>query len=206
MSKNAERAAETRQRIIHAVLRIIGQDGVSGLTNRRIAKEAGVSLGSVTYHFATQHDLLCESLLHFVAEETRWFTELAERYRADQIGPDQAATAIREVSAGATLEAEEIAPYELYLQAGRDPRLRAAAEESFTAYDRLATTILTALGIRDAERYAPATVALIMGRSLRHLATGQAAVDLADMLLVLSRGTRQPPADASRLKDHPIVG
>jgi len=45
----------------------IGQDGVAAVTNRRIAKEAGVSLGSVTYHFETQHELLRESLLHFTS-------------------------------------------------------------------------------------------------------------------------------------------
>src|SRR3954469_19293003 len=66
---NAALSASTRQRIITAVLRIIGEGGVAAVTNRRIAREAGVSLGSVTYHFETQHDLLRESLLHFVREE-----------------------------------------------------------------------------------------------------------------------------------------
>ncbi|MFI6006461.1 TetR/AcrR family transcriptional regulator [Streptomyces sp. NPDC051366] len=42
------KAADTRHRIIDAVLRIIGQDGIAQVANRRIAKEARVSLGSVT--------------------------------------------------------------------------------------------------------------------------------------------------------------
>ena len=60
----------TRERILHAVLRVIGTDGVAGVTNRRVAREAEVSLGSITYHFATQHELLREAMLLFVTAET----------------------------------------------------------------------------------------------------------------------------------------
>src|SRR3954451_24845861 len=86
-----------RQRIILAVLRIIGADGVAAVTNRRIAREAGVSLGSVTYHFATQHDLLRESLRYFVCEETRRFTELAEAYPSDTVSLEQASDLVGQV-------------------------------------------------------------------------------------------------------------
>jgi DNA-binding transcriptional regulator YbjK len=81
----------TRHRIITAVLQIIGEGGLAALTNRRIAKVAGVSLGSVTYHFETQHELLRESLLHFVREEARHFTELADRCQTEGIDVEDAA-------------------------------------------------------------------------------------------------------------------
>jgi AcrR family transcriptional regulator len=96
----AARSAPTRQRIIEAVLHIIGRDGVAAVTNRRIAKEAGVSLGSVTYHFATQHELLRESLLHFVRDETRRFTELADECRSDGIDIAGAAALAGQVAGG----------------------------------------------------------------------------------------------------------
>ncbi|MFE3325811.1 TetR/AcrR family transcriptional regulator [Streptomyces sp. NPDC059176] len=181
-------APSTRQRIIGAVLRIIGQDGIAAVTNRRIAKEAGVSLGSVTYHFTSQHELLRESLLYFVREETRRFTELAEECRADGFDVDGAAVLAGEVAGGMAFDSERIAPFELYIQAGRDERLREAASECFTAYDRLAVQILTALGVRDAERLAATTVALVTGLQLRRLATGSPAEDLTDALLLLARG------------------
>ncbi len=180
--------AQTRQRIISAVLRIIGEDGVAGVTNRRIAREAGVSLGSITYHFATQHDLLRESLLHFVSEETRRFTEIAEQARLDTVDVAQASALVGQVAASKVYDSEHIASFELYIQAGRDPRLRTAAAECFAAYDRLATSILTALGVPDAQRTARAVVSLITGQSLRRLATGQACDDLGPTLLALMRG------------------
>lgn len=185
---NDARSAPTRQRIIRAVLHIIGRDGVAAVTNRRIAKEAGVSLGSVTYHFETQHELLRESLLHFVREETRRFTELADQCQSDGVDIDGAAALAGQVAGGTSFDSEHIAPFELYVEAGRDERLREAAAEAFAAYDRLAAQILTGLGVPDAERLAATTVALVMGLQLRRLATGGPADDLVDALLLLARG------------------
>src|SRR5512139_3980687 len=188
MAKGTEKAAETRQRIIRAVLRIIGEHGVAGLTNRRIAAAADVSLGSITYHFATQHDLLRESLLFFVSEETRRFTTLAEESRHQVPDLAQAGKLVEQVAATTSFDSEQLAPFEIYIQAGRDPRLHAAAAECFASYDRLATAILTALGVPDPQRVARAVVALISGRQLRHLATGDSADDLAEMLLLVIGG------------------
>jgi DNA-binding transcriptional regulator YbjK len=180
--------ATTRHRIISAVLQIIGEDGVAGVTNRRIAKVAGVSLGSITYHFASQHDLLRESLLHFVSEETRRFSEIAERASLRSIDIEEAGALVAEVAADMAVDSAKIATFDLYVQAGRDPRLRAAAAECFAAYDRLATSILKALGVPDAERTAGAVVSLITGQSLRRMATGVSGDDLGQMLLTLTRG------------------
>ncbi|EFL19243.1 TetR/AcrR family transcriptional regulator [Streptomyces sp. C] len=181
------RASETRQSIVDAVLRIIGQDGIAAVTNRRIAKEAGVSLGSVTYHFATQHELLRESLLHFVAEETRHFTELADACTDGHFDLGRAAEVVARVAGGDAFDSRHIAPFELYVQAGRDERLRASAAECFAAYDLLAARVLSRLGVPDPERLAGTAVALVFGWQLRRLATGAPAEDLVDTLLVLTR-------------------
>ncbi|MFE2140664.1 TetR/AcrR family transcriptional regulator [Streptomyces sp. NPDC059456] len=182
-----EKAADTRQSIIDAVLRIIGQDGIAAVSNRRIAREARVSLGSITYHFATQHELLRESLLHFVGEETRRFTEMADACTSEGLDIQGAADAVGLVAGGTEFDSRHIAPFELYIQAGRDERLRAAAAECFAAYDRLATRILHALGLPDAERLASTAVALVFGQQLRRLATGSPAEDLVDTLLFLTQ-------------------
>ncbi|MFE2750639.1 TetR/AcrR family transcriptional regulator [Actinosynnema sp. NPDC059335] len=179
---------ETRQRIIGAVLRIIGDDGVAGVTNRRIAQEAGVSLGSVTYHFATQQDLLRESLRHFVTEETKRFGELATRNNTRCANLDEVVEVVGQVAEATGTDSERIAPYELYLHAGRDPELRAAAAECFAAYDRLAATVLASVGVPDADRLAGAVVGMVMGLKLRALATGDDSDDLLNGLLALAKG------------------
>jgi DNA-binding transcriptional regulator YbjK len=182
------RPAETRQRIIAAVLRIIGDDGVAGVTNRRIAQEAGVSLGSVTYHFATQQDLLRESLRHFVTEETKRFGDLAKESRTECADLEQVADIVGQVAEATGSDSERIAPYELYLHAGRDPELRAAAAECFAAYDKLAETVLASIGVKDADQVASAVVGMVMGLKLRALATGAGTDDLVNGLVMLARG------------------
>lgn len=49
---------ERRQRIIDATARIIGSRGMNAVTFRSVATEAGVPLGSTTYHFVDKDDLL----------------------------------------------------------------------------------------------------------------------------------------------------
>ncbi|GLZ40023.1 TetR/AcrR family transcriptional regulator [Actinokineospora sp. NBRC 105648] len=173
--------SDTRERILRAVLRVIAEEGVAGVTNRRVAREAAVSLGSITYHFATQTDLLRDSLLLFVGEETTRLAALAEAQRGAAVTVEQAAVLVQRVAE--TLPSE-IAPLELYLHAGRDPALRGAAAACFAAYDQLAVEVLTALGVPSPDRLAGPVVALVAGTQLRALATGTAPA-VADALLLL---------------------
>ncbi|SER75876.1 TetR/AcrR family transcriptional regulator [Actinokineospora terrae] len=166
----------TRDRILRATLRVIADKGVAGVTNRRIAREAEVSLGSITYHFATQTDLLRESLLLFVQEET---SRLATFELPATL--EQAAALVQQVVENLP---SDLAPFELYLHAARDPSLRDATSRCFAAYDALTLTILTALGVPSPEHLTGPVVALVAGMQLRHLATGTPP-DIANALLLL---------------------
>lgn len=178
----------TRERILHAVLRVIGTDGVAGVTNRRVAREAEVSLGSITYHFASQHELLREAMLLFVAEETARLSGVAERHLDRPVTLAEAAALVERIALHTRFGHEEIAPLELYLQAGRDPGLRDAAAECFAAYDRIALTVLSGLGVPAPERLAGPVVALVTGLQLRRLATGTAGASIADAVTMVVRG------------------
>jgi AcrR family transcriptional regulator len=177
---------DTRTRILRAVLRVIGAEGIGGVTNRRIAREAGVSLGSITYHFETQDDLLRDSMLLFVREETERLLALA---RSPVVSLEQAAALVEEVAQSITFGREEIAPLELFLHAGRDPALRDAAGACFAAYDQVALTVLSGLGVPSPEKLAGPVVALIAGLQLRRLATGSpGGTGIAEALTMLVRG------------------
>lgn len=54
---------ERPRRIAHAALRVVGERGVEGLTHRAVAAEAGIPLGSTTYHFRTLDDLLAAAIV-----------------------------------------------------------------------------------------------------------------------------------------------
>ncbi|MFF7854917.1 TetR family transcriptional regulator [Streptomyces sp. NPDC007904] len=50
-----------RGRILAATLDLIAEEGVAGVSHRKIATRAKVPLGSMTYHFTGIDDLLCEA-------------------------------------------------------------------------------------------------------------------------------------------------
>ncbi|WP_238598752.1 hypothetical protein [Saccharothrix sp. ALI-22-I] len=96
---------------------------------------------------------------------------------------------VGQVAEATRTDSERIAPYELYLHAGRDPELRAAAAaECFAAYDKLAATVLTSIGVKDADQVASAVVGMVMGLKLRALATGSGTEDLVNGLMMLAEG------------------
>ncbi|MGC0364668.1 DNA-binding transcriptional regulator YbjK [Rhodococcus sp. 27YEA15] len=180
-------SGEVRSRILHAVLHVVGADGIPGVSNRRIAAQAGVSLGSITYHFPTQSDMLRDALSLFVTDETTRLHALADEYRDQGLSVEDAAALTEKVTRDLSFSAERIAPFEMYIAAGRDHELHKVATECFAAYDHLTVTILTALGVPDPELSAPTLVAIITGLQLRRLATGVDDQDVGASILRVLR-------------------
>jgi AcrR family transcriptional regulator len=58
-----ERGTETRERLVATALRLFREDGFQATTMRRIATEAGVSLGNAYYYFGSKDDLVHELYL-----------------------------------------------------------------------------------------------------------------------------------------------
>ena len=58
-----ERGAGTRDRLVETALRLFREDGYQATTMRRIATEAGVSLGNAYYYFGSKDDLVTELYL-----------------------------------------------------------------------------------------------------------------------------------------------
>lgn len=67
-------AAVRRRQLIDAAIASIAQHGISGVTMADVTGRAGMSVGTVSYHFDSKENLLVETLIH-LAEEHRelWF-------------------------------------------------------------------------------------------------------------------------------------
>ena len=182
------RGEERRERILRATLTVIGRAGIGAVTHRSVAEEAGVPLGSLTYWFGTKDDLLREALRRFVADEAERLRGVAAQLDADAGPADIAERYATVLEADAdTTRPEQIAQFELYLEAARNPALRDIARESFRAYEEVAVAALRAAGVEDPERVAPLFVSLADGLGLRRMAAGSAP-PLDAMLLELFRG------------------
>jgi DNA-binding transcriptional regulator YbjK len=181
------RGEARRERILRATLRVIGRDGIGAVTHRSVAAEAGVPLGSLTYWFATKDDLLRESLRLFVDEESERLRRVGDEL-AEGMAPEEIAerfAAVLESGDGP----EQVAQFELYLEAARNPALREAAQQCFAAYEDISRTALRAAGV-EAEGPLPALfVALADGLGLRRMGAGD-AIDVRDAMLSLFGAVR----------------
>lgn len=82
-----------RESILMATLQLIGEQGCDGLSHRKIAKAAGVPLGSTTYYFASREALLLEAFRLYMRQfESRLARSL------DRVQPYEAADPLSAVA------------------------------------------------------------------------------------------------------------
>lgn len=62
-------------RLVEAALHIIGKSGINQVTHRRVAKEAGLSLASTTYYFASKEDLIHTAFYYLHIKSTQSSSE-----------------------------------------------------------------------------------------------------------------------------------
>jgi TetR/AcrR family transcriptional regulator, regulator of biofilm formation and stress response len=161
---------DRRQDILRAALRLIGSRGMHAVTHRDVAREAEVPLGSTTYYFGTKEELLREALRLFVAEEGRRLRAAAQRFDSVRAEPEAVVDAVlAEIGDTLTRPVEQVAQFELYLEATRTPALAEEARACFAAYEEIATAALRSAGAADPEAIAPLFIGLIEGLMFRQL-------------------------------------
>lgn len=182
---------DTRERILRATAELISREGVAAVTNRRVASAADVALGSLTYHFPSQVDLLRESLLLFVDEEVARQETLARELGPRHLDAVELVAEVERVIRESSSRVQLLAELELHLQAARDPALQDASRRCFEAYEKMAAAALKSVGVSDAERHARPVVAMMYGMGVRRLGTGNDdATGIADALLTVIRGAQ----------------
>ena len=181
------RGEERIEQILRATLAVIARDGAGAVTYRSVAAEAELPLGSLTYYFSSKQELLREALRLHVSEDADRLHAVAADLLASGADGQQVIDTFADV-----LEAShgDIAQFELYLEAARDPELGDVAAESLRAYEAVAVLGLRAAGVPEPERTAALLVATIDGLSLhRRAAPGATApmrLTMAQLLRALS--------------------
>ncbi|MCG2622598.1 TetR family transcriptional regulator [Arthrobacter sp. I2-34] len=120
------RSEGTRTALLEAVLKVAAAHGVRGVTHRRVASAAGISLGSTSYHFASLDDMLLEAFRYFAERESGKYSRLFESAESMEDLIEAALAVVRVQHSdvtGATLL------YELYAQGVRDPRYRSIVQQ-----------------------------------------------------------------------------
>lgn len=144
---------DRRVELISAALRVVAAEGVAAATTRAIVAEAGMSLASFHYAFASRDELLAELVAH-VVEHERVVLDVGELLSDDEPCHGHPPTLEAVVHAG--LEryfdllradpAREAAMQELSAYAMRTPGLRHLALEQYRRYEELASEALALAG------------------------------------------------------------
>ncbi|MEU6812945.1 TetR family transcriptional regulator [Streptomyces sp. NPDC046831] len=124
---------QRRERIVAAALDLIADEGVAGVSHRKIAARAGVPLGSMTYHFSGMDELLREAFRHF----TDHIVAVFDAHLAGPADREEARAAVADLihtlSGGSRRDL--VLTQELYTLAARRPSYRELTQE-WTARSR----------------------------------------------------------------------
>jgi TetR/AcrR family transcriptional regulator, regulator of biofilm formation and stress response len=151
--------SDRRQRVIDGAIEAIAVYGVEGLTHRRVAQVAGVSLRSTTYYFATLEDLLEEAMRELAGRDIAALRERFAGRSADEVPEVLAAYIVDSVTRDAPTA---VVISELYVAALRREHLRElAAAWDQTWLDVLEPMIGKAAGVVTAALGGLATRALL---------------------------------------------
>lgn len=180
--------------ILQATLRAIASAGVDGVRYREIAREAGVSLGTVSYNFATRHDLIQGAFELFLEESRAALAAIQARLPSETL--DELAELLTAFARAYRADRPRcMAEFELMVYAARD----AGLAESLTTWDRARqvelAVVLERLGVLRPTAAAQVLIDTIRGFQVSNLGVEKPDLDgLQERIRDLLRVLAQPSA------------
>ncbi|MEV0153819.1 TetR/AcrR family transcriptional regulator [Micromonospora sp. NPDC050686] len=133
---------ERRRELVEAVLRVIRRDGLEQASVRNVAREAGLSMGSLRHYFASQSELMVFAFRTII-------DRIESRLASLEPEPDPRRRAERVLAELLPLDDERRAENEIWLaftsRALVDPTLRDLRDEGYDALRAGCQVILTDL-------------------------------------------------------------
>ena len=129
-SSGTKPAAQSDQRILDAVLAVLARDGVSGVSMRAVAREAGVAVGLANYHFDSKTALITAALERIGQQDGELVASIPGADPADRLR-----NALRQVLDPAFLATDYLGlRLQLWSLAGVDPRFAEINETAQLRY------------------------------------------------------------------------
>lgn len=168
------RGVARRDAILDAVITVVAEFGVDGVTHRRVAETAGLPLASTTYWFASREEMLSAALRGAAEHDIARLREGADAL-AD--APDVAEALLSLMFDGGeeglrSSHSHLLGAYALWLEAARRPALREVATLWEETYVEVAATMLARAGSPDPAGHARVIVCAIDGLILQQLVEG----------------------------------
>jgi DNA-binding transcriptional regulator YbjK len=172
-------ADERARDILEATLRLVAAGGVDAIRYREVAAEAGVPLGTVSYHYDSREALLRAAFTHFLEENTRALRSLRARFAGRRL--EEVPRYFVELARADLADPRRrvVAEYELIVYAARDAEVARALERWERAMIGELAQALEGLGVTGPAAAARTLHEIFRGFQLVHLGRGDA--DLADL-------------------------
>ncbi|HEY0249404.1 MAG TPA: TetR family transcriptional regulator C-terminal domain-containing protein [Gryllotalpicola sp.] len=196
-------AAERREALIAAALRIVARDGVAAATTRAVVAEAGMPLASFHYVFGSHDELMTELIQHAITEEYRSIAPLlGSEVTEATIGELVYQGLVRYLDSVKADPERERGMLELTQYALRDPGTAHLARTQYERYTELVQMALEAAAGRTGWRWrvpvvevARMVVAIADGMTVSWLVRG----DDAESLALARSAARAVEAHAARV-------
>lgn len=165
-SLSQERSRVRRDELLSAAIELFAEGGSRAITHRAVAARAGLPSATTTYYFESIDELIREALGSHIDQWTRDLEALSAVDINVDVSLDDASQFISRAFAA---RGPEVAALELsiFLAAARAPELRDAAAHAVRAFEGLATTVLSRIGLDDTDTLAASIVTLITGTAVR---------------------------------------
>jgi DNA-binding transcriptional regulator YbjK len=173
------RGEARRELILDAAITVLGQEGLSALTHRRVAAEAGLPLAATTYWFASKDELLLNAFRRAADKDIARVRSVAAAAEGKDVADALADVLGAELAEGRTAL---VACFTMWVEAARRPELREIEAEWTDAYEDVIGQLLRAAGSRDPRLDARLLTATVDGLLLGLLARGGEAQDPRDEL------------------------
>jgi TetR/AcrR family transcriptional regulator, regulator of biofilm formation and stress response len=150
-----------REALCAALVRVVARSGLDGVTYRSVAKEAGLSHGAASYHFATRDEMIQEALL-WASRHSIQTSRISVEGKLDDLAGDLPQLM-------SDFPEESMFSFELVLASVRRPELAADIRASYHEFIDAVRTSLDHLGFGDNLELARVVFATIDGLSIQHL-------------------------------------
>lgn len=160
-AKGKPRRGGAREELCAALVRVVARSGLDGVTYRSVAKEAGLSHGAASYHFATRDEMIQEALL-WASRHSIQMSRISVDGKLENLAADlpQLMTDHPE---------EAMFSFELVLASVRRPELASDIRSSYYDFIDAVRRSLEKVGLGDNLELARVVFATVDGLSIQHL-------------------------------------
>jgi AcrR family transcriptional regulator len=195
------RSEDAVAKIARAVVSLLASEGQSGLTHRRVAEVAGVSLAATTYYYPNKFEMISDAQARLLEEYVQAFVRAKVRRRAGEPVvadlPDLVLKLVR--NAAGRHGRDTLAWSEIMLDCALDERGHQLARAWFASMETVWAELIEEFGIEDAGSVVKPAIDTVVGLLFVTVALQLSAETAVGLL----EGARPFPAVAAALSAPP---